>query len=746
MNGYRLRLPSICTLLLAAGFTFIAGQSSASVLRVPSEYVSIQDAINVALEGDTVLVADGEYTGDGFRNLRFLTKNIALISESGSENTVLDFGSDSLTANSGIILGDWQTAASMIKGFTLRGGATGVMSAAALGCHGASPRVMDCVFSENKGSIIILESSTATFTNCTIVNNEGMPYGAIRCWSSMPVFDNCLIAYNTGGPAFYFQGGASDPVLSCCLIYGNEGGDWTEAISGQANMSGNMHVDPKLCDFVTRDYHLQEDSPCRPDADSCGLVGAMGVGCTSGVSPFADNLTVSPLDSNGHVYSAAPVFTWDYADTGSSVQQGYIVQVLADADTSGEVCWADTSLSSDQHQVDYGGAALNSHATYYVRVQLSDAYGSGPWREATFFTHLSSSFFVPTSQPTIQDGLNVAFTGDTIVVKDGVYKGQMNRGLSFHGKKLVLRSEHGPLHTIIDAEHTYKTRVFNFSDGEDSLSVVDGFTVAGGSLNPDHDFPGGAGVYCDQSSPLFRNCVFVDNQTGAGFGSFASSAILENCTFVGNNADYGSAIYTWESHVSVRRCNIVYNQGGAAVAVQNDDTTYALTVDCTNIYANTEGGWDFPFVVANDSLTDVLSFDPEHCNSDLEYQELQETSPLLPLNSPCDELVGAIDSLCHSLGVDSNDEFTVPTEPGILQNHPNPFNAETSIEFSLPRRMSWTVSIYNILGQEVECLSGVSGPGRVTTSWRPESAASGVYFYRLLTDEYVKTRKMLLLK
>jgi flagellar hook assembly protein FlgD len=88
----------------------------------------------------------------------------------------------------------------------------------------------------------------------------------------------------------------------------------------------------------------------------------------------------------------------------------------------------------------------------------------------------------------------------------------------------------------------------------------------------------------------------------------------------------------------------------------------------------------------------------------------------------------------------------------LQQNHPNPFNPATMIEFSLPRKGQVELSIYNLLGQRVRVLMDESKPaGMYSAVWDGRDAngrevASGIYFYRLRAGENLATKKMLLLK
>jgi photosystem II stability/assembly factor-like uncharacterized protein len=81
------------------------------------------------------------------------------------------------------------------------------------------------------------------------------------------------------------------------------------------------------------------------------------------------------------------------------------------------------------------------------------------------------------------------------------------------------------------------------------------------------------------------------------------------------------------------------------------------------------------------------------------------------------------------------------------QNYPNPFNPLTRIVYSLPARTPIEISIYDIQGRKVSTLiNSVQAPGRYHLTWNASHHASGVYFYRMETSDYVQTRKMLLLR
>ena len=95
----------------------------------------------------------------------------------------------------------------------------------------------------------------------------------------------------------------------------------------------------------------------------------------------------------------------------------------------------------------------------------------------------------------------------------------------------------------------------------------------------------------------------------------------------------------------------------------------------------------------------------------------------------------------------------VALEPGIAggfslaQNYPNPFNPSTTIRYGLPRRSNVTLTVLNMLGQEVKTLVVGEQPGGVyEVSLDARGLASGVYIYRLSAGEYVAARKFVVVK
>jgi len=89
----------------------------------------------------------------------------------------------------------------------------------------------------------------------------------------------------------------------------------------------------------------------------------------------------------------------------------------------------------------------------------------------------------------------------------------------------------------------------------------------------------------------------------------------------------------------------------------------------------------------------------------------------------------------------------LPSEFGLFQNYPNPFNPTTEIGYNLPYATNVTLEIYNITGQKVATLAtGFEEAGQHVVRWDASDYSSGIYLYRLTTNDYRETRKMILLK
>jgi hypothetical protein len=248
---------------------FLAASVDAATLRVPTEYTTINQALDATSPGDTVLVAPGHYTdseerfivlvGTGFvTSCAFLKSGVSLIAKAGR------------TQRRSI----WQEQGSVRMPCS---------SSSRLAWRSQS---FFRVLGDNSGALRWF-SAPGTCRNNTLYGNSVASPGdrgaALSIISGLGAvdFSNNVIAHSGPGSAVWLQ--AVGQTNACNVFWDNPDGN----VVGMPLDESTIYADPQFCDPESNDFTLMSGSPCLPEnSNGCGLVGAFGGGCgTVSVTP-----------------------------------------------------------------------------------------------------------------------------------------------------------------------------------------------------------------------------------------------------------------------------------------------------------------------------------------------------------------------------------------------------------------------------------------------------------------------------
>jgi len=234
----------------------------------------------------------------------------------------------------------------------------------------------------------------------------------------------------------------------------------------------------------------------------------------------------------------------------------------------------DVTLSTDV-------SVLTSVGDYRYQLTVSDPCAlSSPQTVDVVFAIIppSDDLWVPYEFDTIQDAIDAAVNGDTIVVADGTYSGPGNRDILIWDKAITVRSQNGPDKCIIDCQGKANENHRGFYFYKDPGSLLDGFTIINGYRIT------GVGIIFDQSSATVKNCILHNNQAegdGGAIYCYNGNATIQNCTIINNQAvgDGGAFYITHNSSLFITN-SILWNNQPDEIRVSNSGNNHVLATHC----------------------------------------------------------------------------------------------------------------------------------------------------------------------
>lgn len=761
------------------------------VLNVPDEYATIQGAIHIALEGDTVLVAPGEYV----ENINFNGKAILVLGNSDDPSEVVIDGN---AEGCVVTFDDAEERESELAGFTIRNGSSN--NGGGIYCHDRTDVVLsDLVIEGNAaerfgGGIFGSRNSNITMTRCEVHENHSDFYGGGLSFEGDEItIEDCSFTHNTAqGDAAAMRLVGNSVSMSRVLVANNECGGYANV---KITSIGAQLDRLTIIDNIAREGDAMGGILFRGD-----LSNSIVRGNSHGqVFLFGDErVSISYCDiENGEEGILDHDVEYDFEN---NIDED---PLFVDPDEG------DFYLTADSPCIDTGDPD-----------SPEDPDGTRADMGAFYFPQRDPDedgiLHVPDEYETIQEAIDTAEDGDSVLVAPGEYVENIN----FEGKAIVvIGNPDNPSEVIIDGDSS--GTVVTFENEESLETVLIGFTIINGSA----EF--GGGIKISGASPQVKNCIIIENTAvnsggglrcsrnssakfvnlminsnhagngGAGMDIAGSSPNLINCTFDSNTSgNFGAGLSN--DLASPRIINSVFINNtaeGVGGGISNYTHSYPKIINCTfsrNSGSDGGGMWNgmsFPLVLNSifwENSPDEIFRDSTvvnysdiqggwegegNINSDPFFVDAENGDFQLSENSPCidagivffvweeDTLLNLSEDEYHSFAPDMGayeseyenqvieDADCNPEKYLLFPAYPNPFNSSLQIRYNLPKETNVEFILYNIAGRSVFSENtGLKTPGLHSFDLHAGNLPSGLYILQMNTDASCLTRKISLLK
>ncbi|NQV18559.1 MAG: T9SS type A sorting domain-containing protein [Armatimonadetes bacterium] len=623
------------------------------------------------------------------------------------------------------------------------------------------------------GGGIYISSPELMLENVSINNNTALLGGGIYCRTyafSFSSENRCSIYENTildsrgfGADIYFYQGNFSAPVYLDVIV------DTFTVMNPK-----DYYASP--IQYLSFDIiHSQLDSLINADV----YVSPSGDDTNSGLSPeepfktikyalsriYADSLTCNSINLLPGVYSSSsngehfPLYWSDHVELkgsldGESILDGENQFEILKISYASHVSLENLTITNGA--CEYEGSCIDVFKSDVVLTniiisnceQLSSGYAAIKC-EGSNIVVMGSTFMQ-----------NHFSWGGGLILDDEctfeVVNSEFINNYADYGGGLAIRESSGSISncSFLDNESYYRGGGIDIRESEVSITncILSNNVVT--SNFPAYDNNGG-GINCiDGSNLIACNILVTNNYADSGGAIYCddSSMDLINLTLTDNIANHAGGLWCLSSTINMFNCIIWNNPLQDMLLFMTSSSIeycdigqYCAGIGNMNIDPLFWGTGEYPYSLLDDSPC-VNAGIPDTTGLNLPEFDLAGNSRIF--GGRID--MGAYENQNVVIGVEDD---ILPIDTKLKQNHPNPFNPTTTIEFSIQNESKVDLSIYNIKGQKIKTLAhNEFNKGNFSIIWNGNdelgnSVSSGMYFYKLKVNGKTEAvKKCLLLK
>ncbi len=564
---------------------------------------NIQDAVDAANSGDTILITDGVYTTGGrthastgmSTNRVVVDKAVTVQSINGPAATIIQ-GNPSVGPTGVRCI--YLTNNAALIGFTLTNGATradGDVGRDQIGggawCESTNAVISNCYLTSNAAATGGGGSYRGTLYNCVISGNSGAVlsnYGS-GGGANAAILNNCLVVGNSAG---YSGGGADTSTLNNCTIvsnsvaphgkgvyncilnncisyYNNDGDNYSGGTLNYccttplpSSGMGNIVSPPSFVNQAGGNFRLQTNSPCINTGNNAYVNSATDLDGNPRI--FGSTVDMGAYELQLTTFLGVAVQA-DATNTAVGFSLYFIGSTLGGAATATHWDFGDGTSADNRLNVSHSWAAAGDYPVVFTAYNNSNPGGISATvmvhviTQPVLYVNLTSTNPVApylswdTAATNIQDAVDTASPGSQILVTNGVYQtgGRIHAstGMSINrvvvDKAVMVQSVNGPAVTVIQGNAgvgpTGIRCIYLTND-----AVLIGFTLTQGATRKDGNAGReqiGGGAWCESTSAVICNCFLIGNAAVSGGGG-TYRGTLYNCIISGNSSsvlpNYGS--------------------------------------------------------------------------------------------------------------------------------------------------------------------------------------------------------------